>query len=111
MTPGDDAFQWAVYEIWKMRNRSLFCHASKISKMSFCNLNGGQRGGTAVPAQPTALEEKFPHNKNLTFCTFYFLPLYVFIFNLKTFTQLNCVLTLNQFLNLVLLYPELYRIT
>lgn len=77
MTPGHDAFQWAVYEIWKMRNRSLFCHASKISKMSFCNLNGGQRGGTAVPAQPTALEEKFPHNKkwcNLTFCTFYFLP-------------------------------------
>lgn len=77
MTPGDDAFQWAVYEIWKMRNRSLFCHASKISKMSFCNVNGGQRGGTAVPAQPTALRRNFPTTRsgvNLTFCTFYFLP-------------------------------------
>lgn len=24
MTLADDAFQWAVYEIWKMGNRGLF---------------------------------------------------------------------------------------
>lgn len=45
MTLADDAFQWAVYEIWKMGNRGLFCRASKISKMSFCNLNRGAEGG------------------------------------------------------------------
>lgn len=39
MTPGDDALQWAVYERWKMGNRGFFCNASRISKMSFCNLN------------------------------------------------------------------------
>lgn len=45
MTLVDDAFQWAVYEIWVMGNRGLFCHASKISKMSFCNLNRGAERG------------------------------------------------------------------
>lgn len=45
MTLADDAFQWAVYEIWKMGNRGLFCHASRISKMSFCNLNRGAERG------------------------------------------------------------------
>lgn len=45
MTLVDDAFQWAVYEIWKMGNRGLFCHASKFSKMSFCNLNRGAERG------------------------------------------------------------------
>lgn len=39
MTLTDDAFQWAVYEIWKMGIRGLFCHASRISKTSFCNWN------------------------------------------------------------------------
>lgn len=37
-------FQWAVYEIWKTENRSLFCCVGTISKMSFSKLNRG-RGG------------------------------------------------------------------
>lgn len=65
MTLVDDAFQWAVYEIWKMGSRGLFCQASKISKMSFCNLNGGREGAkrgicTDWRLQSIAPEETLP---------------------------------------------------
>lgn len=81
-------FQWAVYEIWKGENRSLFCCVGTISKMSFSKLNRG-RGGERRHLHHPSPRYRLPQIILLLHPRCLYLLIYLLFYLVTWFTRLR----------------------